>query len=59
MASSIGSFRDRIELTEVEGDDEHENVLFDHGGYLDSDGSDEPEDQDEGEVQLPRHGGHK
>ncbi|KAF9091068.1 glycerol ethanol, ferric requiring protein [Mortierella sp. AD031] len=60
MASSIGSFRDRIELTEVEGDDEHENVLFDHGGYLDGDGNDdEPEDQDEGEVQLPRHGGHK
>ncbi|KAG0080000.1 glycerol ethanol, ferric requiring protein [Linnemannia elongata] len=61
MASSVGSFRDRIELTEVEGDDdEHENVLFDHGGYLDGTGTDdEPEDQDEGEVQLPRHGGHK
>ncbi|KAG0374741.1 glycerol ethanol, ferric requiring protein [Mortierella sp. AD032] len=60
MASSIGSFRDRIELTEVEGDDEHENVLFDHDGYLDGPRSDEePEDQDEGEVQLPRHGGHK
>ncbi|KAF9919947.1 glycerol ethanol, ferric requiring protein [Linnemannia zychae] len=60
MASSIGSFRDRIELTEVEGDDEHENVLFDHSGYLDSVGSDdEPEDQDEGEVQLPRPSGHK
>ncbi|KAF8947267.1 glycerol ethanol, ferric requiring protein [Haplosporangium gracile] len=60
MASSIGSFRDRIELTEVEGDDEHENVLFDRGVYIDGAGSDdEPEDQDEGEVQLPRPGGHK
>ncbi|KAG0360740.1 chloride channel [Gamsiella multidivaricata] len=59
LASSIGSFRDRIEL--VEGSqqqqqqhllDDHD-VLFDHSGYLDGDDLD---DQDEDEVQLPRHG---
>ncbi|KAG0006782.1 glycerol ethanol, ferric requiring protein [Modicella reniformis] len=55
MSSSVGSLRDRIELTEssqrqqrVQASDH--DVLFDHGGYLD-----ELDDQDEDEVQLPRH----
>lgn len=49
MSSSVGSFRDRIELTESSQRQTggHE-VLFDHEGYLD-----DQEDQDEDEVQLP------
>ncbi|KAF9319807.1 glycerol ethanol, ferric requiring protein [Podila horticola] len=41
MASSVGSFRERIELAEQQGD-----VLFDHDGFDDED----VDDQDEGEV---------
>ncbi|KAG9322819.1 hypothetical protein KVV02_007593 [Mortierella alpina] len=58
MASSISSFRDRIELTEQQQRQQRQHgheLVFDHGGYLD----DEPEgdDQDEDEVQLrPGHG---
>ncbi|KAF9103647.1 glycerol ethanol, ferric requiring protein [Mortierella sp. AM989] len=60
LASSIGSFRDRIELTESsQVQQQHQrqhgerDLLFDHGGYLDDNDLD---DQDEDEVQLPRHG---
>ncbi|KAF9351592.1 glycerol ethanol, ferric requiring protein [Mortierella sp. AD094] len=56
LASSIGSFRERIELTENTQQPHHgeRDVLFDHGGYLDDD--EDLDDQDEDEVQLPRHG---
>ncbi|KAF8978010.1 glycerol ethanol, ferric requiring protein [Entomortierella lignicola] len=56
LASSIGSYRDRIELTENsqhQGRDD-EDVLFDNSGYLDGN-EDLEDDQDEDEVQLPRH----
>ncbi|KAF9330745.1 glycerol ethanol, ferric requiring protein [Podila minutissima] len=42
MASSVGSFRERIELAEQQQGD----VLFDHDGFDD----DDVDDQDEGEV---------
>jgi chloride channel 3/4/5 len=69
MASSIGSFRDRIELTEQD----HRDILFDHDEFDESefaegvhhhhdlqdndDDDDENDfyDQDEGEVQLPSY----
>ncbi|KAG0332273.1 glycerol ethanol, ferric requiring protein [Podila humilis] len=54
MASSIGSFRDRIELTESQQQHQHQyqqpqgsDVLFEHDGYDMVEGID---DQDEGEV---------
>ncbi|KAF9195679.1 glycerol ethanol, ferric requiring protein [Haplosporangium sp. Z 11] len=67
MASSIGSLRDRIELREgsqlhhhpgllqQQQQQQSNELLFDHGGYLESvDVPDEDlEDQDEDEVQLP------
>ncbi|KAG0325749.1 glycerol ethanol, ferric requiring protein [Dissophora globulifera] len=70
MASSISSFRDRIELREnaqqrhdhghgdgLEAQDD-DDVLFDHDGYLDDGGGvadgELEDDQDEDEVQLPR-----
>ncbi|KAI1314486.1 glycerol ethanol, ferric requiring protein [Mortierella claussenii] len=57
MASSIGSFRDRIELTENSQQNQshgrEQDVFFDHEGLLNDEGSD---DQDEDEVRLPRHG---
>ncbi|KAF9437533.1 glycerol ethanol, ferric requiring protein [Entomortierella beljakovae] len=49
FASSIGSFRDRIELTENNQPGERD-ILFDHDGYLDEHDS----DPDEDEVQLSR-----
>jgi len=60
MASSIGSFRDRIELTEQD----HRDILFDHnefeaefadGGRLEDDDDNDLSDQDEDEVQLPSY----
>ncbi|KAF9584268.1 glycerol ethanol, ferric requiring protein [Lunasporangiospora selenospora] len=61
FASSIGSFRDRIELTENNsahllgrsGSTGRGDVLFDHRDYGDVDADDEIEDRDEGEVRLP------
>lgn len=43
MASSVGSFRERIELAEQQ---QQGDVLFDHEGFDDED----VDDQDEGEV---------
>ncbi|GJJ71257.1 chloride channel 3/4/5 [Entomortierella parvispora] len=60
MASSIGSFRDRIELTEQD----HRDILFDHDefeaefaddGHLENDDDNDLYDQDEDEVQLPSY----
>ncbi|KAG0015172.1 glycerol ethanol, ferric requiring protein [Entomortierella chlamydospora] len=56
LASSIGSFRERFELTEnTQPHHGERDVLFDHGGYLDDD-DENFDDQDEDEVQLRRHG---
>ncbi|KAG0264356.1 glycerol ethanol, ferric requiring protein [Mortierella polycephala] len=69
MASSIGSLRDRIELRDgsqlhhhpgllqqqQQQQQQSNELLFDHGGYLDGDDApdEDLEDQDEDEVQLP------